>query len=271
MARTFVQVITAASPQVLGYASSITPAAILELTNRERGELGIHHLRLDSQLTQAAQQKAEDMFNRDYWAHITPTGEPPWKFISTTGYTYMYAGENLARDFNDSDAVVQAWMKSPSHRENLLNSHYDDIGIAVVNGNLAGADTTLVVQMFGTRRVATKPSQLIAGKTSTPAASVKGASDAVPPAPLDKNVSHQPNFPSLDRLATPAIPALSPFHLTKSLGIAVALLLMLVLAVDIIVMSRRQLGRIAGHTWAHLAFVIMGLGLMILNQSGVII
>lgn len=272
VARAGIQIVTTTSPQVLGYASSITPAAILEFTNRERGESGIHHLRLDSQLSQAAQQKAQDMFDRDYWAHITPTGEPPWKFISTTGYTYLYAGENLARDFSDSESVVQAWMKSPTHKENLLNSNYDDIGIAVVNGNLAGVETTLVVQMFGARRIATQPSQLVAGKsiapTDAPATSTGEARDIQPPTQSAENIS---NLSNLSRLSQPSVPPFNPFYLTRALGIAVALLLVVVLALDIIVMSRRQLGRIAGHTWAHLAFVIMGLGLMILSRPGVII
>ena len=160
LAQVWLQVYSTIKPQVLGFASNISSESILQLTNQKRSDFGLHGLRLDQKLSQAAQSKAADMFARDYWAHVTPTGEQPWKFITATGYTYLYAGENLARDFADPQAVVDAWLASPTHRENLLNANYDDIGIAVVNGDLAGIETTLIVQMFGSRKVATQPAEV---------------------------------------------------------------------------------------------------------------
>ncbi len=67
----------------------------------------------------------------------------------SSGYQYEFAGENLAKNFIFSQAVVDAWMASPSHRENILRNDYTEVGYAIVNGVLNGEETTLVVQMFG--------------------------------------------------------------------------------------------------------------------------
>src|SRR3989344_3041263 len=137
-------------PQILGFASQIPPEQIISLTNAERQSRGLASLKLNYDLSQAAQAKAGDMFARDYWAHVSPTGTQPWVFITDAGYSYRYAAENLARDFSDPNSIVTAWIASPSHRENLFSSKYQDIGVAVVDGKLGGQETTLVVQMFGT-------------------------------------------------------------------------------------------------------------------------
>jgi len=110
------------------------------------------------------------MFAKDFWAHIAPDGTTPWKFILDSGYKYLYAGENLAKDFQTSDDVVAAWMASKmGHRENILNTHYNEIGVAVVNGTLGGFQTTLVVQMFGSTAVAAGGSEVSAAPSTQPA------------------------------------------------------------------------------------------------------
>ena len=123
-------------PQILGYASQISPEEIIGLTNIQRTSAGLPEVKLDPQLSAAAAQKAADMFARDYWAHISPVGTQPWYFITESGYSYRYAGENLARDFSDAKSIVDAWVASPTHRDNLLNSNYQNIGIAVIDGTL---------------------------------------------------------------------------------------------------------------------------------------
>lgn len=155
---------------VLGFASSVSVDEVINLTNQERTKQGLAPLTLNQQLTDAAYAKAADMFAKDYWAHVSPTGTQPWFFIKNSGYTYRHAGENLARDFAESTTVVQAWMNSPSHRDNLMNSKYQDIGVAVVDGTLQGVETRLVVQMFGT-------------PTPTPLAQLPPQTQTLPPAP----------------------------------------------------------------------------------------
>jgi len=136
------------APSILGTAS-FSALQIINLTNKEREKSALSPLSLNQQLTQAANAKAADMFDSDYWAHNSPGGKTPWSFISAAGYKYVFAGENLARDFNDAGSVVNAWMDSPSHRSNLLDKNFKEIGVAVVNGKFSGRESTLVVQMFG--------------------------------------------------------------------------------------------------------------------------
>jgi len=138
-------------PDVLGYATNIQVERLLAETNAKRAEVNLTPLTLNGQLSLAASRKATDMFAKNYWAHVAPDGKTPWDFIVGSGYKYTVAGENLAKNFQDSTGVVNAWMASPSHRDNLLKGTYREVGFAVVNGKLLGEETTLVVQMFGTR------------------------------------------------------------------------------------------------------------------------
>jgi hypothetical protein len=134
-------------PQAM--ASSITPANIISLTNQQRSAAGLNTLNNNAKLAAAAQAKANNMFELQYWDHFGPNGESPWMFISQAGYVYVYAGENLAKGFRTAEGVHEAWMASPTHRDNIMSGNYKDIGVAVVEGNLLGTDTILVVQMFG--------------------------------------------------------------------------------------------------------------------------
>src|SRR4030042_592071 len=138
-------------PGVLGFASNISVDEIVALTNQRRQSNGFSLLQTNSSLSQAAANKAAYMFTKDYWAHNAPDGTTPWVFFNQVGYNYRYAGENLARDFGDSGSIISAWMNSPTHKDNILSDHYNEIGVAVVNGVLGGQETTLVVQMFGQR------------------------------------------------------------------------------------------------------------------------
>lgn len=134
---------------VLAYATSINPIELLKVSNAERVKAGLPPFRIDYRLNASASDKATDMVNSDYWAHVSPTGVQPWHWFEQEHYTYAYAGENLAKDFDTSAGVIQGWMNSQTHRDNLLNSHYSDIGFAVLNGTLQGKETTLVVAHYG--------------------------------------------------------------------------------------------------------------------------
>ena len=136
-------------PGVLGYSSEITVTQLLDLTNQQRSSNGKKPLVINEKLSQAAKAKADYMFLKNFWAHTAPDGTQPWDFILKQNYDYSYAGENLARNFYYSKEVVEAWMNSPSHKENLLSENYDEVGFAVQNGVLDGYETTLVVQFFG--------------------------------------------------------------------------------------------------------------------------
>jgi len=138
-------------PEVLGVSYQISEQELLNLTNYERSEEKMDTLTLNKQLSDAAQRKADYMFEHDFWAHFAPDGTTPWKFIKDEGYEYVYAGENLAKGFTTSPDVVRAWMNSPTHKANLLSGQYNEIGFAVKEGRLQGENTILIVQMFGKR------------------------------------------------------------------------------------------------------------------------
>ncbi|MCX6727176.1 MAG: CAP domain-containing protein, partial [Candidatus Shapirobacteria bacterium] len=148
--QSFLKLITIVKPGVLGYSSEITAQKVYDLTNDERQKAGLPILHYNPVLSESATAKGQDMFASNYWAHNSPSGKTPWDFFRSAGYQYSVAGENLAKDFYDTNSVMKAWMNSPTHKANIINSKYQEIGIGVVNGTLNGVKTTLVVQHFGT-------------------------------------------------------------------------------------------------------------------------
>jgi uncharacterized protein YkwD len=162
-------ILIAHSSQVLGFATAISQSELIRLTNQTRLANGVGALRESSLLDQSAKLKAQNMFQEDYWAHYSPSGKSPWYWFDQVGYVYVLAGENLARDFDTSQGVIDGWMNSPTHRANMLAPGYKDIGIAVVNGTMQGHQTTLVVQHFGTTNTPTTPATT--GQTASPPSS----------------------------------------------------------------------------------------------------
>ncbi|MCA9381951.1 hypothetical protein KC660_00915 [Candidatus Dojkabacteria bacterium] len=167
-------------------ASNIDPGQLVSLANQERSALGLGTLTVDQRLVNAAHAKGLDMLEKDYWAHFGPNGESPWQFIKAAGYSYQYAGENLARDFSSTTSVHQAWMNSPTHKANIVKAEYTNIGISVVEGDLNGEQTILVVQMFGTpigsTAKATTPTTTKTEAKSTNEATNEAKNAGLPPA-----------------------------------------------------------------------------------------
>jgi uncharacterized protein YkwD len=141
------------------FVSSVIPAALVDMTNVERARESLRPLTRSIALDTAARRKAEDMVREGYFAHDSPAGHTPWYWFSDVGYRYAYAGENLAVHFADSEEVVNAWMKSPGHRANIMNGQYTEIGIGTAKGTYKGTPTVFVVQMFGTPALETSQSQ----------------------------------------------------------------------------------------------------------------
>jgi len=247
--------ITKYNPDILGYASQISPSEIVRLTNSQRADQGLPALKMDAQLSAAAAQKASDMFAKNYWAHISPTGTQPWYFITGSGYTYRYAGENLARDFADPNSVVNAWMDSPTHRENIMSNRYSDIGVAVIDGNLDGRDTTLVVQMFGTRL-----SEGAAKVSGTSAAVVMAKAPVIAPtvipSPFPTAMPATQSF-TLAKTEIPPVSNINPFNITRVVSLSILGLLAIVLLVDVIVVNQKKLYRWNSKSMAHFIFIGM--------------
>jgi len=257
---------------VLGFASSITPNQVIEQTNQERQKVGLPPLVYNERLAQAALSKGQDMFSEQYWAHTSPAGKQPWAFIKDSGYTYRAAGENLARDFSNTDDMVRAWMASPTHRANIVNAKYQEIGIAVIDGELQGFETTLVVQMFGTP-MAGAPQ---VAQAEEPVAVVNEVVPVEETAPLPVATETQPNTPTV--LAQALVPQgsltvppfFSPLHLTKAFFLAVILLLIFTLIYDAFIISHRQTLRLVGKNLGHIIFLTIIGFLVILFKGGLV-
>jgi hypothetical protein len=135
-----------------GILASIQTAFLVELTNQDRQNNSAQSLQVNPLLVEAAQRKANDMASKSYFAHTSPEGLTPWFWFGDVGYSYKYAGENLAVNFSDSLDVHRAWLASPTHKKNIIDPRFTEIGIATAQGVYKGRPATFVVQMFGTPR-----------------------------------------------------------------------------------------------------------------------
>lgn len=241
---------------VLGVATDISIPKLLTLTNEERIKIGLPALELNNQLTQAAEKKAADMFKKDYWSHFAPDGGSPWDFIKQSGYKYEYAGENLAKNFLYSKNVVDAWMNSPTHKENIIKKDYTQVGYAVVNGMLGGEETMLVVQMFGT------PLNKEVAKTE----------------PVQDSVSKEVSIPQ--EVQKPAVLGQSQKqagvvngkHLAYDINIVFIAFIAGALLLDFAVASKLNILHLRGKHLAHLLFLgFISLGIVLILKQGAIL
>jgi len=128
-------------------ANAISAQTILQLENAERLKKNLNVLVENKTLTEVAQTRANDMADNNYFAHRSPDGSMAWDIALEKNYDYKFIGENLAIDWKNSEDLVQAWLDSQSHRENIISANYLETGIAT-----AKSDTSLVVvQIFGQR------------------------------------------------------------------------------------------------------------------------
>lgn len=236
-------------PAVLGYAYNIPAEKVVELTNKEREVAGLPALEFNETLSKSAKEKAIDMFEKDYWAHNSPDGTQPWKFFNDAGYQYRYAGENLARDFSNAEDAVKTWMESPTHKENLLSRRYKEIGIAVVDGELKGVETTLIVQHFGTQFGDTTP-------LPTPAVTV----------PESQGAQTEDLVAGIKKSSTNIF--VSPLGILKKISGVVLAILIGVLVLDIFIVKRANIFRLSSRSSAHFFFLSMVLAVVIAQKAG---
>jgi len=260
-------------PGVLGYASNIEISALLRYTNERRAQVGLKPLTLNKELSEAAYRKAKHMFSDGYWAHVSPGGTKPWDFILSEGYDYIYAGENLAKNFSNSKDVVDAWYDSSTHRDNLLSPNYDDIGFAVVDGVLDGYETTIVVQMFGRLREPTQLATTNAISEGFPSTNIEinteqktveeeavlkeeeSTNQEVILADLEKTVEEQnEEAPFVDVTAV-----------THSITIAFGGFITALLGIDMWYSKKHGILKLSGHTLAHLFLLLVVLGSVMLS------
>ncbi len=133
----------------LSQVITFSKTEIIDLANQDRLKNGLPALKENAALSLAAKEKAKDMIKNQYFDHFSPQGLSPWFFFKKSNYNYRAAGENLAIDFTSAQAIEKAFMKSPTHRANILNPIFKEIGVAVVKGVYQNREAIFVVQFFG--------------------------------------------------------------------------------------------------------------------------
>jgi hypothetical protein len=263
----FLRLLSSTNLHVLGFTSSVTIDEVVTGTNAERASAGLKPLSYNEKLADAARRKAANMFSENYWAHNAPSGKNPWYWFQQAGYNYVYAGENLAKDFGNTSRLMDAWMASPTHRENIVNPKYTEIGVAVVPGNLQGTDTVLVVQLFGTQQ----------GGSVTPTAT-KSVSKPVPVQVAEVKGQEAPAVNEIKTLGSPVPspvpvepPKISQFDLARTLNLATTALFILALILDLLLAENQKLSRRVGNNWAHIIFINVVLLATIIVNAGKIL
>lgn len=142
--------------------------AIIRLTNETRASSGLSPLHENTLLNVIAEARAEDMFEKQYFAHVSPTGEQASDIAQRIGYQYRIMAENIGSGrFLTNQKVIDGWMQSPGHRKNILAVDIEDIGAAIIKGRLDGNETWIAVQIFGLRspsasqKVCVRPSEAL--------------------------------------------------------------------------------------------------------------
>lgn len=150
--------------------ASLNTLNIITEINKIRAANGLPLLIENPKLNVAALLKAQDMIENDYFSHYSPTGKAPWDWFSAAKYNYKYAGENLALNFWNDQEAVQAWLDSPTHKENILNPNYKETGLAILSGTTSTTkeNRTVVVQMFGSEKNAATIQPKIIVKVTPP-------------------------------------------------------------------------------------------------------
>lgn len=241
----FFNIVKAGAPQVLGDAIDISSNALLLLTNQKRLENGDSPLRINTKLQSAAMSKAKDMFAKDYWAHNSPSGETPWVFIKNAGYDYTFAGENLARGFTSSQDVINAWMASPEHRDNMLSKNYQDVGFAIKEGSLLGEQTVLVVEMFGSEQIGS--------------------------ASVGQNNARQTGKTTLNHSEIITNSFFDTNLVTKGMILLILSVFIVTLFLDMIIIRRKNIVRFVGHNIDHMLFLgILIIVVLIISQTAIL-
>lgn len=218
-------------PDTLGTATDISAQELLLFTNKARYENKLPPLVINDTLVKAAALKGKDMLAKNYWAHYSPDGTTPWFFFDESGYKYTYAGENLARGFNNTEDVVKAWLASQTHRENVLSPKYRDVGFAVLEGKLNGEKTVLVVELFGSKEVTIAKENTL----QEPVLGQKTAGES------SMSISRAPIIDSR--------------FFAWNISLSIIALFIVILLLDMIIVYRKKIIRLVGHNLDHIFFL----------------
>ncbi len=126
-------------------ATSNYEEKVVQLVNEERAKEGLDPLTMHNRLSDLARMKSQDMADKGYFSHTSPTYGSPFDMMKQYDFSYSAAGENIAAGQRTPQEVVEGWMNSPGHRANILNEHFTHIGVGYVEGGSYG---TYWTQLF---------------------------------------------------------------------------------------------------------------------------
>ena len=195
------------------------------------------------------------MFAENYWAHNSPSGKSPWVWFKEAGYSYVYAGENLAKDFGDTSRMMSAWMASPTHKDNIVNPKYTEIGLAVVPGTIQSQETVLVVQLFGASQGGAVPQVASAAIAPAPVAIAQVQTTSVPSPTQPLLIESESSREMSPDAKQSGRPRYNQFNLTRALNLGTTALFILALVLDLLIAESRVLTRRVGNNWAHIIFI----------------
>jgi uncharacterized protein YkwD len=160
--------------------------SIVDLTNKARGLNGLPALGENPILNTIAETRARDMFEKQYFAHVSPTGDQASDVAQRIGYKYKIIAENIASGrFLTNQKVIDGWMQSPGHRKNLLSTEVKDLGVAIIKGSMSGQETWVSVQIFGlqsppvSQETCVAPSQGLLNEIQGKEAEISGLNDSL--------------------------------------------------------------------------------------------
>lgn len=159
---------SSALPNRTSLQETLNQTAIIDLTNKARTSNGLSPLNENPLLNAIAEKRAEDMLEKQYFAHVSPFGEQASDIAQRVGYRYKIIGENIASGhFFTNQKVIDGWMQSPGHRKNILSTEVEELGAAIIKGKMDGEETWIAVQIFGlqsreiSKPICTAPSQTL--------------------------------------------------------------------------------------------------------------
>src|SRR3989344_4042436 len=269
-----IYLVKTARPDILGISYSISESELLALVNQKRQEIGLAPLELNSALSDASRRKAADMLAKNYWAHFAPDGlTSPWEFIRAAGYSYVHAGENLAKGFTDSASTVNAWMDSQSHRDNILSGKYKDVGFAIVPGTLQGEETVLIVEMFGSQQTPALAAVAPAETVAIQEEKIPQVNVALETIEGEKKISESEpkNEPKQEENKVVVNPKIDVGLTTRAISTVGLSFFAFAFMMDFVIIERKKIPRIVGHNIDHIMLILAFLLFLILQRVGVII
>ncbi len=108
---------------------------VIELVNQQRAYNGLPALKANWEVSRVARYKSQDMIDKHYFAHQSPTFGSPFNMMENFGIRFSAAGENIAYGQRTPEEVMKSWMNSPGHRSNILNATYNQIGVGVAKSS----------------------------------------------------------------------------------------------------------------------------------------